>query len=255
MPKFEKGSKEAKAFMAKLRSMRGKGIPDDEFYKVKAPITTLPVKKKPIRKPVDFLGSNPETWSPVGHSGSDSADVIHQEHMGSGLYAGGSVGSIVDDGIDQARNFFGNGIAPLSRSYGSPPMMGFGVHHHHYHMDGTGMWDWANPKKNGIAKIFDPKQNGAEKVFTKDLPSALIHKALPAVVGSVAGTATTALTGNPYAGFVAGQTLGKYAGKKAGDALGDATGYGLGLGLKPGHLIKGSKEAKEYMVSIRAKRG
>jgi hypothetical protein len=52
-----------------------------------------------------------------------------------------------------------------------------------------------------------------------------------------------------------GQTAGKYAGKEAGDALGKATGYGLGSGMKRPHLVKGSKEAKEYMASIRRKKG
>lgn len=258
MPKFVKGSKEAKEYMAKLRNMRGKGIPDERFFKVKP-----------------------------RHSGSDGADANHKSSLGSGLYAGGSppssggsVGSIIDDGISQARHFLGVGIPPHSRNYGTPPMMGFGVHHHHhYHIGGEGMWDWLDPKKNGVEKAFDPNQNGVAKAFTQDLPKALepvkdvavragdkikdtaektftpqlgkditsglIHQALPSVIGSLAGSATTLATGNPYAGFAVGQTFGKYAGKKAGDALGNATGYGL---------KKGSKEAKEHMAKLRAMR-
>jgi hypothetical protein len=91
--------------------------------------------------------------------------------------------------------------------------------------------------------------------FTKDIPSALIHKAVPAVVSGATGAVIGTATENPVAGFVAGQTIGKVAGKKAGDALGKETGYGLGAGMKRPHLVKGSKEAKEYMASIRRKKG
>jgi hypothetical protein len=162
--------------------------------------------------------------------------------------------------------------------------LGAGIHHHHHyhinqfpsggdilddiyhegrHLVGMGMWDWADPNKNGVAKAFDPKQNGVsnafEKTFTpqlgRDITSGLIHQALPAVVSGLAGSATTALTGNPYAGFAVGQTLGKVAGKEAGDAVGKATGYGLGAGMRKGRFAKGSKEAKEFMASLRAKKG
>jgi hypothetical protein len=244
MPKFEKGSKEAKEHMARIRSMKGKSIGGDNKSPFKPPFGMIEDNVIKVNKP---MGSDPRTWSPV--------------HNGSGLYAGGSVGSIVDDGISQARHFLGVGIPHHSRSYGTPPMMGFGVHHHHYHMNGEGMWDWADPNKNGVAKAFDPNQNGvakafepvkdvAEKTFTpqlgRDITSGLIHTALPAVISGIASSGTTALTGNPLAGFAVGQTLGKYAGNKAGDALGDATGYGF---------KKGSKEAKEHMAKIRAMKG
>jgi hypothetical protein len=84
----------------------------------------------------------------------------------------------------------------------------------------------------------------------RQIGKTLIHDALPAVVSGVVGTATTALTGNPALGFTAGQTIGKVAGKKAGDSLGKVAG----MGMKRPKLVKGSKEAKEYMASIRSKR-
>ena len=271
MPKFAKGSKEAKEHMARIRSMKGKSIggamvrmPDGSFKGVGSDA----VDSHMIRP----LGSDPRTWTP-SHIDTNKAS------MGSGLYAGGSpsggsIGSIIDEGISGARHLLGVGIPPHSRSYGSPmPMMGFGVHHHHhYHIQGEGMWDWADPNKNGVAKAFDPNKNGVAKAFDpnqngvakafepvkdvavntftpqlgRDITSGLIHQALPAVVSGLAGSATTALTGNPYAGFAVGQTLGKYAGKQAGDAVGNATGYGF---------KKGSKEAKEHMAKIRAMKG
>ena len=83
----------------------------------------------------------------------------------------------------------------------------------------------------------------------RDITSDLIHKALPAVISGIAGSATTLATGNPYLGFAVGQTAGKYAGKKAGDELGKTTGFGL---MKKPKMVKGSKEMKDYMASIRA---
>ena len=84
----------------------------------------------------------------------------------------------------------------------------------------------------------------------RQIGKTLIHDALPAVVSGVASAGTTALTGNPALGMLVGQTAGKYAGKKAGDAVGKVAG----LGMKRPKLVKGSKEAKEYMASIRSKR-
>ena len=102
-------------------------------------------------------------------------------------------------------------------------------------------------------RTFAPVEKLATKTFTpqlgRDITSGLIHKALPAVISGIAGSATTLATGNPYLGFAVGQTAGKYAGKKAGDELGKTTGFGL---MKKPKMVKGSKEMKDYMASIRA---
>ena len=170
--------------------------------------------------------------------------------IGHGLYAGGggSGGDLLDDIYGGARHLLGVGVRPMPVA-----------------MRGGDIWGDIgrafDPKKNGVAKAFDPKQNGVSNAFNKtftpqlgrDITSGLIHQALPAVISGVAGSATSALTGNPALGFAVGQTAGKYAGKEAGDALGKATGYGLG-GKMP-RFKKGSKEAKEYMASIRRKKG
>ena len=146
--------------------------------------------------------------------------LAHPVPIGHGLYAGGSGGDLLDDIYGGARHMLGVVLLDdMKRAF--------------------------YPKKNGVAKAFDPNQNGVanavNKTFTpqlgRDITSGLIHQALPAVVSGLAGSATTALTGSPVAGFAVGQTLGKVAGKEAGDALGKATGYGL----KRPHLVKGSK--------------
>jgi hypothetical protein len=200
-------------------------------------IVGLPVSNAVMRPAVmpykngNLMGADPRTWSPM---------PIHALHPN-------AMDTIFHD------------------PNGHPSASGI-HHHHHYHLAGEGMWDWLDPKKNGVAKAFDPNQNGvakafepvkqvAENTFTpqlgRDITSGLIHQALPAVISGLAGSATTALTGNPYAGFAVGQTAGKFAGKEAGDALGKATGYGL----KPKRLVKGSAEAKAFMASIRKKKG
>jgi hypothetical protein len=136
--------------------------------------------------------------------------------------------------------------------------------------------DAFNPDKNGVAQAFQEKivkpfeqtivkpaekvvqekiVKPAEQTFTPELgrkiTTGLIRQALPAVVKGVVSSGTTAVTGNPVLGFVAGQTAGKVAGDKAGEELAKATGYGV---ARKGRFVKGSKEAKDYMASLRAKK-
>lgn len=171
--------------------------------------------------------------------------MTHPRPIGHGLYAGGGLGGdLLDDIYGGSRRMLGVGMRECEGGK----------------IDiGRAFKKAFDPKQNGVAKAFKPVENFATKTFTpqlgRDITSGLIHKALPAVISGVAGSATSALTGNPVLGFAVGQTAGKYAGKEAGDALGKATGYGLGSGMKRPHLVKGSKEAKEYMASIRKKRG
>lgn len=192
--------------------------------------------------------------------------LAHPVPMGHGLYAGGGLGGgFIDDIENSVGSLFGGGIDSMR---GHTTMIG-GIHGRRpmpIDMKGGDIWGDIgrafDPKKNGVAKALDPNQNGVSNAFNKtftpqlgrDITSGLIHKALPAVISGVAGTATSALTGNPALGFAVGQTAGKYAGKEAGDALGKATGYGLGGKLKRPHLVKGSAEAKAYMASIRKKK-
>lgn len=124
-------------------------------------------------------------------------------------------------------------------------------------MEGCGMRGgrtYAQRLRARARRAFAPVERFATKTFTpklgRQIGKTLIHDALPAVVSGVVGTTATALTGSPMIGAVAGETLGKLAGKKAGDAVGKVAG----MGMKRPKLVKGSKEAKEYMASIRSKR-
>lgn len=123
-------------------------------------------------------------------------------------------------------------------------------------MTGEGMFDFLDPKKNGIAKAFDPNRNGvakafdpnrngvrsgiekvirdtgAEKFITKTLPKTLIEK------------------GVPMAAEFIGSKFG--VGKQA-RALGEQGATALkkvsGLGLR-----KGSPEMKAHMAKLRSMR-
>jgi hypothetical protein len=124
------------------------------------------------------------------------------------------------------------------------------------HPQGHGLWAGAAPMSGGnvwddIGHKLNPRTNGVSHFFEKTLPSTLIHQTLPAVISDTTGALVGAATENPVAGFAASQTIGNYAGQKAGDALGKATGYGLN---KPRHMVKGSKEAKDFMRALRMKR-
>jgi hypothetical protein len=108
-------------------------------------------------------------------------------------------------------------------------------------MTGEGMFDFLDPKKNGVAKAFDPRRNGvakfvddigATKFITKTLPKTLIEKALPAAaefVGSKFGVGKQA----------------RALGEKGATALKKVSG----LGLK-----KGSPEMKAHMAKLRSMR-
>ena len=187
-----------------------------------------------------------------------------RETLGVGLYASGDRGN----GLYASGNMSGgaiitqNGVMYPTHTiihYYGDPMRG---------VKGGNIFDdignALNPDKNGIAQAFQEKivkpfeqtiVKPAEQTFTPELgrqiTTGLIRQALPAVIKGVVSSGTTAVTGNPVLGFVAGQTAGKVAGEKAGEELAKATGYGVG---RKSRFVKGSKEAKDYMASLRAKK-
>jgi hypothetical protein len=117
---------------------------------------------------------------------------------------------------------------------------------------GDGIFDFLDPRKNGIAKAFDPvakvldpnrngikkgvekviRDTGAEKFVTKTLPSTLIRQGIPAVAG--------------FLGSKIG--LGEQA-KKLGQMGANELGKVTGMGFK-----KGSPEMKAHMAKLRSMR-
>ena len=211
-------------------------------------------------------------------------DAIRQDPSVQNLYHSKHIAPYHHD-IDAAVHHFGSGLG--TGLYAGNPMGGGIHHHHHYQIAGEGMWDWADPKKNGVAKAFDPNQNGVAKAFQpvttaiqsvpkpQDLGTKIRdemekrginnkgalkglktagHYGIPALTSSLGGIAGATLGGaatgglGGYAGGVAGSAAGAYAG--------DKINHALGIGLHPGQgrFRKGSQEAKEHMARLRAMR-
>ena len=172
----------------------------------------------------------------------------------------------------------------MNIQYHSPTHLpvGSGIHHHHhYHsMRGTGMWDWADPNKNGAAQAFNPNTNGVAAAFAPVADphtyDAIVNPVVNAanVVGNKdtyapggiaeqfarnnirrgihagVGTAISSLTGVPLSGALVGQ-MGL---NSAIDQGLDKANLGFGLKHKKPRMVKGSAEAKAYMASIRKKK-
>jgi len=115
-------------------------------------------------------------------------------------------------------------------------------HHYHHYQNGKGMWDWADPKKNGVEKAFDPNQNGISKAFDPKqngidklfVPGGQAEEwgrqfgrtGIPIVTGAITGAAS-GFAGGPVAGVA-----GTIAGNMAGQYLVKKTGVGLKKGGK-----------------------
>jgi len=279
MPKFVKGSEEAKEHMRKIRAMKGGSIMNN-------------VRPMPM-------------VMPLSHTGSSSTDIVNKNSMrGEGLYAGGGGGL----GLGLKKHKRGKGISKDidsgsdtdDESDSDDEMEGNGIHHHHFHhteVDGKGVLhhhhhhisggklskigqafnNAFNPQKNGVAKaiqnnIVNPIKNDTNQVvsgFNKTFNPALGqqiendakvvgHYVIPAttsalggLAGGVLGGLATGGAGGEFAGGVAGSALGAYGGQQINRALGIQNNTSFdGRGFK-----KGSKEAKAHMAKIRAMKG
>ena len=138
------------------------------------------------------------------------------------------------------------------------------IHHHYYgqgqgqadSVSGRGMWDWADPKKNGVAKALDPNENGVKQIVAPlgdqntwiDAGKTAVHYGIPATTSALGGAAGTVL-GGPVGG-VAGRALGSYGGAQINKAI----GFGLGISKRKPRFEKGSAQAKEWGERMRAAR-
>ena len=88
------------------------------------------------------------------------------------------------------------------------PNAASGIHHHYHFSDngaglyGGGMWDWADPNKNGVAKAFSP--GGSAQQFGEQIGQKLRDNIRP-IIHTGVGTAISGLTGIPMSGALAGQ--------------------------------------------------
>jgi len=128
----------------------------------------------------------------------------------------------------------------------------YGHHSRKHHLHGKGIKDdflkAFDPNQNGVAKAFSP--GGSAEQFGNKVASVAIHQGIPVASSILGGLAGEAAGGGPVSGAV-GSEIGNQIGTAAADAIGKATGRGIG---RKGRFVKGSKEAKKFMASLRAKR-
>ena len=68
---------------------------------------------------------------------------------------------------------------------------------------GSGIWDWADPNKNGVARAFDPKQNGVTAGAEKAVDT--LRNNIRPIIHTGISSGISALTGIPLSGAVIGQ--------------------------------------------------
>jgi hypothetical protein len=95
-------------------------------------------------------------------------------------------------------------------------------------MHGKGMWDWADPNKNGVADAFKPVTEPIRETFTpdlgRDIAKEAIYKGLP-IVGSTLGGIAGAELGP--VGSMAGAYAGGEAGRMTANKIGELSGLGV----------------------------
>ena len=106
---------------------------------------------------------------------------------------------------------------------------------------GSGMFDFLDPNKNGVAQAFAPdKVVGGLKTAG--------HYAIPAATSALGGIAGTALTGGPIGG-IAGSAAGSYAGDQINKKIGIGMKRGRGRPRKVGGAVASASTA--YRQALR----
>ena len=212
--KFVKGSQEAKDHMAKIRGMR-KGGP---------------------RKSKEGMGLEGLSGDSVIGAG------VRRRHLPKPRRMEPEPESDSDIGGDREGEDI-DGAEGGACGSGLGAGMGAGVHIHHHHYYG-------GVEGGNIRSFFKNVGRSAKHFVTNDLPTALIHKALPSALtalGTAAGSAAAIASGNPELapiGAKLGSTVGAAAGKYAAKEIGKVAGRGMRLG-KGG---KGRKPTSDWIA-------
>jgi hypothetical protein len=99
-------------------------------------------------------------------------------------------------------------------------------------MHGSGMFDFLDPNKNGVAQAFQPvaeafQPGGRGEQLGKEVAKELIYKGIPGATGALAGAAGAAMQpGNPLTPILFG-VAGERAGEELAKEVGRQTGYGM----------------------------
>jgi hypothetical protein len=223
MPRFAKGSKEAKAWGEKMRAMRkskGGSVASDlkKAYEEKIPAKYRKHIEAMAKHGADDLGVTEELAKAKkgGSIRKKKAVAMPDDIVG---------GSVEGEPIEQR----GGGLFAGRSLYAGRSVHVH--HHHHYGMEGEGFWD----DVGGFAK------RAGKAVLKAGLPLA------GRTLGGIAGT----MAGGPVGSF-----LGATTGGLAGDELANVAtkGWGLkGVGRKA-RFTKGSPEAKAFMAKLRGMR-
>lgn len=289
MPKFVKGSQEAKDHMASIRAnrgVRGQGTPLlDQKFSVNDVISTFGGKKSKKKIADDKFS--------VNEAGKffkkDVKKLFGGSVCGSG-YGGGMCGSGMSDfrphliGGDKGIRHMDGGA--MMSGVIHPPMNPVEMGRPQYakgllqnqvvcpHCEtsmsggkiniGKAFRDLGKTIDRGFKKeVIKPTEKAFQPVVKvgKDvgkyitskkggLATDLIKYGIPAASGAtLGGLATLATGGNPVAG-VAASALGSKLGAMGAKELQKATG----TGMRKGRFVKGSQEAKDYMASIRKRK-
>ena len=214
--KFVKGSQEAKDHMAKIRGMRKGG----------------PRKSKEVQgMGLEGLSGDSVIGAGVRRRHLPKPRRMEPEPESDSDIGGDSEGEDIDGAEGGA---CGSGLGAG---------MGAGVHIHHHHYYG-------GVEGGNIRSFFKKVGRSAKHFVTNDLPTALIHKALPVALtalGTAAGSAAAIASGNPELapiGAKLGSTVGSAAGKYAAKEIGKVAGRGMRLG-KGG---KGRKPTSDWIA-------
>jgi hypothetical protein len=286
MPKFVKGSQEAKDHMASIRAnrgVRGQGTPLlDQKFSVNDVISTFGGKKSKKKIADDKFS--------VNEAGKFFKKDV-RKLFGGAVCGGAMMGNFKpkliggDKGVYHPRQMDGMGL-PSPEHLSHPPMSPMEMGRPRY---ATGLLQQRmvcphcetsmSGGKIDIGKAFRDLGKTIDRGFTKEiirptekafqpvvkvgkdvgkyitskkggLATDLIKYGIPAVSGAtLGGLSTLATGGNPIAG-VAGSALGSKLGAMGAKELQKATG----TGMRKGRFVKGSQEAKDYMASIRKKK-
>ena len=222
---------ESRSVSAGAKSLRGSASKKGKqlaMDAVEKQVAKLPDEYKPLAQSALHSAMNQmKTRDPtdIGYGmkrgrGRPRKIVFEDDRMnGMGLYGGGT--AIEDqqfslsDVARTGKKIFGKGMSKRPAK-GSPEMKEYMAKIRSM-KKGSGMFDFLDPNKNGVAAAFDPNRNGVADSFRPETMKRRGKKigayVIPAAGSALGGVAGSYL-GGPIGG-VAGSAAGKYAGDEA----------------------------------------
>jgi hypothetical protein len=255
MPKFAKGSQEAKDHMASIRAkrgMKGQGTPlFDQKFSVNDVVSTFGGKKSKKKIADDKFSVNDAKKF-------FNKDVKHL--FGKGICGGAMRSGVIHPPmtpVEMTKPQYSMGLIQRcphceTEMSGGKINIGKAFKKLGSDIDKGFKKTIVKPTEKAFKPVVDVGEKVGDYITSKKggLATDLIKYGIPAASGAtLGGLATFATGGNPIAG-VAGSALGSKLGAMGASRLQKATG----TGMRKGRFAKGSQEAKDYMASIRKKK-